>query len=74
MARPATLSEEAYAALMAQKKSKHDSLSKVILRFVPPPIKTLGDLQRHLENLEGPLIPDLQAVRRAVKRRKRNAA
>jgi len=74
MSKPANLSDEAYAALKAHQKGKADSLSKIILRFVPPPIRTLGDLEGHLERIDGPLIPDLDAVRRVVKRRKRNAA
>src|SRR5207253_10245422 len=56
MSKPATLSEEAYSRLVANKKHKRDSLSQVILRFVPPPIRTFGDLERHLNNLEGPVV------------------
>ena len=74
MSKPVMLNDEAYAALKAHKKSKDDSLSKVVLRFVPPPMRTLRDLERHLENIDGPLIPDLEAIRRTVKRRKRHAA
>ena len=74
MSKSVMLHDDAYEALKAQKKSKDDSLSKIILRFVPPPIRTLGDLERHLERMEGPLIPDLAAVRRAVKKGKRRAA
>jgi hypothetical protein len=64
MGKPANLSEEAYAALVAHKRNKRDSLSQVILRFVPPAIRTFGDLEKHLENVEGPLIPDLGVVAR----------
>ena len=74
MSKSVMLHDDAYEALKAQQKSKDDSMSKIILRFVPPPIRTLGDLERHLERMEGPLIPDLAAVRRAVKKRKRRAA
>ena len=65
------LSNEAYEALKAQKKSKKDSLSAVILRFVPKPINTFGDLEEHLSNLEGPVV-DMAALER-VKKRKRQA-
>jgi len=58
------LREKAYAALHAAKRSEEESLSQVILRHVPSPIRTFGDLERHLENLEGPLIPDLTKLRR----------
>jgi len=64
------LSDDAYAALKAHRKGKDDSLSKIILRFVPRPIKTFGDLERHLDTIDGPLIPDLGAVRRARNRGK----
>lgn len=70
MSKPAQLSEEAYEALKAHKQNPKESLSKVILRFVPPPIRTFGDLEKHLENFDGPVIPDLNAVRR-VRDRKR---
>ena len=69
MSKPATLSDEAYAALTAHKHKKGYSLSQVILRFVPPPIRTFGDLEKHLQNLEGPVAVDYAALER-VRRRK----
>lgn len=72
MSRPATLSDEAYQALMAHKQGKKDSLSKVILRFVPRPIRTFGDLEAHLENPEAPVNVDYAALER-VRRRKQKA-
>ena len=69
MNKPISLSDEAHQALMAHKKHKGDSLSDVILRFVPRPIRTFGDLEKHLENLEGPVIVDYEALKR-VRRRK----
>jgi len=69
MGKSANLSDEAYAALLAHKRGKRDSLSQIILRFVPPPIRTFGDLEKHLENVDGPLIPDLDAVRRVRERK-----
>ena len=71
MSKPAMLSDEAYAALMAHKKNGKDSLSAVILRFVPKPVETFGDLETHLHNLEGPVV-DMAALYR-VKSRKRKA-
>ncbi len=71
MSKPASLSEAAYAALSAHKRGKQDSLSQVILRFVPPPIRTFGDLEKHLKNLEGPVV-DYKALER-VRRRKRRS-
>lgn len=73
MSKPANLSDEAHAALMAHKRGKGDSLSQVILRFVPRPIRTFGDLEKHLENLEGPVQVDYQALER-VRERKRKAS
>ena len=72
MSKPATLSDAAYAALKAHKLSKRDSLSQVILRFVPPPIRTFGDLEEHLEKLEGPVVVDFEALE-AVRQRKQKA-
>jgi predicted CopG family antitoxin len=71
MSRPAMLSDEAYEALKAHKKGQKDSLSAIILRFVPRPIKTFADLEEHLNNLEGPVV-DMAALER-VKKRKRKA-
>ena len=72
MGKPANLSEEAYAVLTAHKQGKGDSLSNVILRFVPRPIRTFGDLEKHLSNLEGPVIVDHAALDR-LRERKRKA-
>lgn len=65
------LSDEAYAALMKHKK-RDESFSDVVKRFVPPPIRTFGDLEKHLESLEGPLHLDFEALER-VRKRKRKA-
>ena len=40
------LSEKAYAALHAAKRSEEESLSQVILRHVPPPIHDEGHLHQ----------------------------
>ncbi len=72
MSKPANLSDEAYAALMAQKREKGDSLSQVILRFVPRPIRTFGDLEKHLEDVEGPVNVDYQALERVRERKRRS--
>ena len=75
MGKSAMLSDKAYEALQAAKRSEEESLSQVILRFVPPPIKTFGDLQRHLENLDGPVLADIDyAALRRLKRRKARRA
>jgi predicted CopG family antitoxin len=70
MGKSAMLSDEAYARLQAAKESKSESLSDVIVRFVPPPIRTFGDLEKALEQIDGPIIPDLEAVERL---RRKNA-
>jgi len=72
MSKPATLSDEAHAALLGQKRAKSESLSQVILRFVPKPIRTFGDLEKHLQNLDGPVNVDFKAFER-VRARKRRA-
>lgn len=64
------LSDEAYAMLQANKR-KDESLSDVIKRYVPPPIRTFGDLEKHLENLEGPVAGiDYDALEALRKRKK----
>jgi predicted CopG family antitoxin len=74
MSKPATLSEPAYAALMAHKREKNDSLSQIILRFVPPPIRTFEDLEKHLQNLDGPVV-DMEVLRELrIRKRKANGA
>jgi hypothetical protein len=74
MGKPAMLSEKAYAALKAAKRSEDESLSQVILRFVPPPIKTFGDLERHLDSLDGPALDGVDwAALKRLKRRKARA-
>ena len=72
MSKPATLSDEAYAALAAQKAARDESLSSVIMRFVPRPIRTFGDLEAHLQNLEGPVTVEHAALER-LRERKRKA-
>jgi predicted CopG family antitoxin len=71
MSKRVTLSNEAYEALVAQKQGREESLSEVILRFVPRLIRTFGNLEKHLQNLEGPIVADYEALER-VRRRKRN--
>jgi predicted CopG family antitoxin len=69
MSKRVMLSDEAYKALVAQKQGRDESFSEVILRFVPRPIRTFGDLEKHLQNLEVPTVADYEALDR-VRRRK----
>ena len=69
MSKNVMLSDDAYAAL-AKHKRQDESFSDVVKRFVPPPIRTFGDLEKHLQNLEGPLNVDFEALER-VRQRKR---
>ncbi len=71
MSKPATLSEDAYQVLTANRRHAKESLSSVILRFVPRPIRTFGDLEKHLEQLEGPIIADRAALARIVRRKRK---
>lgn len=73
MSKNVMLSDEAYAALLKHKGPK-ESFSDVVKRFVPTPIRTFGDLEKHLENLDGPLFTDMEALRRVrAKKSRRNA-
>lgn len=71
MSKPVTLNDEAYEALKAQKQTAKESLSQVVLRFVPKPIRTFGDLEKHLENLDSRVIQqaDLETLRRIRSRK-----
>ncbi len=71
MAKPANLSDEAYDVLHANKRNKKESLSQVILRVVPKPIRTFGDLERHLESLDDTVFDriDVEALRRVRERK-----
>jgi predicted CopG family antitoxin len=71
MSKNVMLSDEAYATLLKQKKA-NESFSDVVKRLVPPPIRTFGDLEKHLDNLEGPLNLDFEALER-IRSRKRRA-
>jgi predicted CopG family antitoxin len=72
MSKPAMLSDEAYEILQANKRNK-ESLSDVIKRFVPPPIRTFGDLEKHLENIEGPIAGVDYDALEGLRKRKRKA-
>lgn len=63
------LSDEAYAALKKHKR-RDESFSDVVKRLAPPPIRTFGDLEKHLASIEGPLNVDLEALQQ-LKARKR---
>ena len=62
------LSDDAYNALLKHKRT-NESFSDVVKRLVPPLIETFGDLEKHLDNLEGPLNVDFQALDRIRKRK-----
>jgi len=62
------LDDEAIAALEAHRRG-NESFSRVVKRLAPPPIKTFGDLERFLDQLDGPLFSDLETLKRLRKRR-----
>jgi predicted CopG family antitoxin len=72
MSKPATLSEEAYKLLAANRKNPKESLSSVILRYVPRPIRTFGALEKHLDQVDGQLQVNMEELER-VRERKRKA-
>ena len=73
MSKNVMLSDEAYTALLKHKK-RNESFSDVIKRLAPPPIKTFGDLEKHLQNTEGPLFTDMEVLRRVKARKARSNA
>jgi hypothetical protein len=70
MSKNVMLSDKAYQALLKHKK-KEESFSDVVNRRAPPPIETFGDLEEHLDNLQGALFSDMAALRRVSARKKR---
>src|SRR5690349_15309755 len=74
MSRNVNLDDEAVAALEAHRQGD-ESFSKVVKRLAPPPIKTFGDLERFLDQLEGPLFSDLEVLQKLRERKlKKNGA
>jgi predicted CopG family antitoxin len=69
MAKPMQVSETAYAVLSAQ-KGPRESFSDVILRCVPQPIETFGELSTYLRTKKGPLA-DAEFLKE-LRRRKQN--
>ena len=70
MSRNVNLDDEAVAALEAHRRGG-ESFSRVVKRLAPPPIKTFGDLEVFLEQLDGPLFSDLETLKRIRLRRSR---
>ena len=64
------VSEAAYAVLSAQ-KGPRESFSDVILRCVPEPIETFGELLTYLKTKKGPLA-DTEFLK-ALRHRKQNS-
>jgi hypothetical protein len=58
--------------LTANRKHPKESLSSVIMRFVPRPIRTLGALEKHLDSVDGQIQVDFEGLER-VRKRKRKA-
>ncbi len=65
MGRNVNLDDEAVAALEAHRRGQ-ESFSKVVKRVVPPPIRTFGELDRHLENAEEPLFSDFDRLEKLI--------
>lgn len=70
MSKNVMLSDEAYVALSKHKRGG-ESFSEVIKRLAPPPIETFGDLEKHLNSVEGPLFPRMGRLRRVAERKKK---
>ncbi len=68
MSRNVNLDDEAIAALEAHRRG-NESFSRVVKRLAPPPIRTFGDLEKYLDQLDGPLFSDLKALKRLRERR-----
>jgi predicted CopG family antitoxin len=71
MSRNVNLDDEAVAALEAQRRG-NESFSKVVKRLAPPPIRTFGDLEKFLADMDGPLFSDLEILK-TIREHKRKA-
>jgi hypothetical protein len=73
MSKPMQVSEAAYAVLSAQKQG-NESFSDVIVRCVPEPIETCGELLDYLKTGQGPLLDAgfLKDLRRRKQQPKRS--
>jgi len=69
MSKNVMLSDDAYGALSKHKR-KGESFSDVVKRLAPAPIETFGDLEKYLNELEGPLFPKMERIRRVRNRKK----
>ncbi len=72
MSRNVKLDNEAVAALEAYRRGG-ESFSQVVKRLCPPPIKTLGDLEAFLEQLDGPLFSELARLEKLRGQRAKKA-
>ncbi len=63
MSRNVNLDDDAVAALEAHRRG-NESFSKVVKRLAPPPIRTFGDLEKFLADIEGPLFSDLDMLKK----------
>ena len=70
MSRRVSPDDEAIAALEAHMQGE-ESFSEVVKRLAPPPIKTFGDLEKFLDQFDGPLFSDLEILEKLRKRKKR---
>jgi predicted CopG family antitoxin len=69
MSKNVALDEEAIAVLKAHKR-EGESYSKVIKRKISPPIRTFGDLEKALQEVDGPIF-DVDLVAKLREERKR---
>jgi predicted CopG family antitoxin len=68
MSRNVNLDDDAVAALEAHRRG-NESFSKVVKRLAPPPIRTFGDLEKFLAEIDGPIFPDLEALKKLRERK-----
>jgi predicted CopG family antitoxin len=72
MSKRTTLSVDAYKLLAANRKHPKETLSSVIIRFVPRPITASGVLEKCLDQADAQLRVDFKALEQ-MRERKRKA-
>jgi hypothetical protein len=72
MSRTLRLSDGAYAGLLKHKR-RGETFSDVVMRLAAGTLETFGELERHLDCIDGALFPRIERVRRAGAGRKRRS-
>jgi predicted CopG family antitoxin len=71
MSKRVTLSEEAYKLLAANREHPKETLSSVIIRFVPRRITAFGVQEKYLDQADAQLRVDFEALEQMRERKRK---